>query len=297
MDMDGYKRGKLLAEGKTKRIFAVDGQPGLVIIEHKDAITAHDNPAFTREFATKARCSTQTTSRIFAYLEHRGVLTAFVTQISDTEFVARRCRMLPLEAVARRYAVGSYLKRNPEFAVSEGLPPHRFDSPILEFFLKTTGGELRDTSGKILASDLDPLRGEEDPLIQDYLQPEWRLFHSKKPYTDSEADLHKTVQAVEALEYRDLRIINFMESHLLKTFGLLEQAWEQVGGYHLIDMKIEFGITTYCVPVVADVIDNDSWRLRTRDWQELSKEVFRNGGDLSVVEQNYIRVAELVEQF
>jgi len=60
-----------------------------------------------------------------------GVRTHFVRRLSETEFVARHCEMIPLEFVTRRVATGSFLRRNP--GVSEG---YRFNPPKLEFFYK-----------------------------------------------------------------------------------------------------------------------------------------------------------------
>jgi phosphoribosylaminoimidazole-succinocarboxamide synthase len=51
--------------------------------------------------------------------------------------------------------------------------------------------------------------------------------------------------------------------------------------------------------VVSDVIDNDSWRI----WpngdpkQQLDKQSFRDGEDLSEVQKKYRIVTEYVEQF
>ena len=90
--------------------------------------------------------------------------------------------------------------------------------------------------------------------------------------------------------------LNEIEKLTRKTFLVLEGAWNTLG-YRLIDFKIEFGIDTEGNLVVADVIDNDSWRLRTADWKELSKQNFRDGHPLKDVQENYVHVAQIANQF
>ncbi|OQX83242.1 hypothetical protein B6D60_10780 [candidate division KSB1 bacterium 4484_87] len=249
--MSELSRGKLLIEGKTKKIWSVAENPALIIIENKKDITAFDNPEFTRQFEQKARYATTTTCRVFELLQEAGIPVAYLKQVSDTEFLAPACEMIPLEVVARRYAVGSFLKRHPEFTRTENEAPFRFDDLKVEFFLKTTKGKLTNREGKIVVDGLDAKKGEEDP---------------------------------------------FMENALIDTFQALEQAWWNVHRCRLIDMKIEFGRTGKGEILVADVIDNDSWRLRDENWQELSKEAFRQGEALDEVERKYGLVADLVEK-
>lgn len=124
--------GALVAEGKTKKIFEAIGESGRVVVEYKNDITAFDDPKFTKQFEKKAEYSNTINARVFEMLNRAGIPTAFVRQVSPTEFMAENCTMVPLEVVARRYAVGSYLKRHPEFT-REGNVPHRFDEPLIEY--------------------------------------------------------------------------------------------------------------------------------------------------------------------
>jgi phosphoribosylaminoimidazole-succinocarboxamide synthase len=88
-----------------------------------------------------------------------------------------------------------------------------------------------------------------------------------------------------------------------RVFGLLEGAWSGLG-VQLVDMKIEFGRDAQGKLLVADVIDNDSWRL----WpggdksQMLDKQLYRNMKEvtaegLDAVKAKYALVADLTERF
>jgi len=48
--------------------------------------------------------------------------------------------------------------------------------------------------------------------------------------------------------------------------------------------------------VVADVIDNDSWRLRNSDWKDISKQSFRDGESLDEVQDKYKLVSGLLNR-
>lgn len=283
-------KAQLLNEGKTKKIYAVEGDSRRAIVEYKNAITAFDDPTFTKEFSTKAKHSNVTTSRVFEMLNRAGVPTAFVKQLSDTEFLAESCKMIPLEVVIRRYAVGSYLKRHPEFAKPEGEPPHRFETPLVEFFLKTTRGGLTDEKG-VIVENLDPKKGEEDPFIENPHEAQWNLVHPKKTADDAEYSLGRTVEAQRVL---GTGTVAEMEQAITQTLLTLE-AFFAKHDFKLIDFKIEFGTTQDGRVVISDVIDNDSWRLRDKNWNDVSKQSFRDGEDMSKIEDKYALVAKLLD--
>lgn len=292
-----HQKEKLLAEGKTKKIWGVVGYKEFVIVEHKDTITALDDPERTKRFATKAVCSTTTTCRVFELLQKAGIPIAYQKQISPTEFLAQQCIMIPLEVVARRFAVGSFLKRHPDFTPEEKQPPRLFHRLVTEFFLKTTKGQLLDPDGKVLLKGLDPKKKEEDPFILNPYDKNWQLFHSKKPAWDPQANLNRTIKASLVVHNKVQKRIKEMENILRKVFLVLEGAWNTLG-LHFIDMKIEFGVSANANDLlVADVIDNDSWRLQNMKWEELSKEAFRQGEELEEVKRKYEVVTSLVEQF
>src|SRR5215470_10783430 len=122
--------GPLLAEGKTKQIYAYPDDDNLVYMVNKDQITAGDG-ARRNELVGKSRWITITTANIFRLLNEENIATHFVEQINDVTLLIHRCHMLPVEQVMRRIATGSYLKRHPE--VSEGT---RFEPVLVETFLK-----------------------------------------------------------------------------------------------------------------------------------------------------------------
>ncbi|NBU65228.1 MAG: phosphoribosylaminoimidazolesuccinocarboxamide synthase, partial [Chloroflexia bacterium] len=88
-----------------------------------------------------------------------------------------------------------------------------------------------------------------------------------------------------------------------QVFTVLENAW-QAHDVTLVDLKIEFGRTSTGALVVADVIDNDSWRL----WQGgtsrnmLDKQIYRNMREvtpagLEHLRQTYLTVMQLTDHW
>jgi phosphoribosylaminoimidazole-succinocarboxamide synthase len=88
-----------------------------------------------------------------------------------------------------------------------------------------------------------------------------------------------------------------------QTFAALERAWDQLD-ITLVDLKIECGRVADGGLAVADVIDNDSWRI----WpggdkaRMLDKQVYRNAQQvddavLDDVRRRYETVADLTERF
>jgi phosphoribosylaminoimidazole-succinocarboxamide synthase len=245
--IDNPRFGPLIAEGKTKMIYAYPGDAGLAFMVNKDQITAGDG---TRrdELAGKSRWSTITTANVFKLLNAEGIATHLVEQINDVTLLVRFCAMLPVEQVQRRIATGSYLRRHPE--VHEGT---RFEPVLVETFLK------------------DDAR--HDPQI-------WA------------ADILKMGLA------SDQEIV-WMAELGQRVFVALERAWATLD-VTLVDLKIEFGRDNSGQLLVADVIDNDSWRLwpggdKTR---MLDKQVYRNlqavtEQDLQTIADRYAFVADL----
>jgi len=290
-------KGEKIGEGKTKINFAVIDLPNLILMQYKNDITAFDDPAHTRQFDSKAEASTITTCQVFQLLKNARIPTAFVSPFSGTEILMKRCQMIALEVVARRYAVGSILKRRLEFARLEGTRPYKFaEAPLIEFFLKTSGGKFINLRGETCDLGLDHQRGEEDPFILDYHHNVWRLFHSKKRLNDPSADLELNVAASMIVGDETERNIKTIVSTMIAVFLTLEGAWKKLG-CHLIDLKVEFGFDSETGKIlVADTVDNDSWRLRDDQWRELSKESFRQGEPLAEVEEKYQLVAELAKK-
>jgi len=222
---------------------------------------------------------------------------AYVQQLNETSFLAQSCDMIPLEVVVRRLALGSYLKRNQVYKTADGQPPYRFEKLYCELFLKTTGGRL-ERKGQIIVDGLQ--KGEDDPLIDFPISDSWHLCHSKKPKTDPGAYLKRIVSTKSViappLNQSAVQTVIYIMNLAKKTFLLLEKSWE-LQGFSLADFKLEFGYSSDGALRVADVIDNDSWRLLDQRGVDRSKQAFRDGQPLEQVEANYATIAGLTEKF
>ncbi|XP_048832347.1 multifunctional protein ADE2 isoform X2 [Brienomyrus brachyistius] len=250
------KHGKKLNEGKTKQIFELPEQPGHVLVQSKDQITA-GNAARKDQMEGKAAISNKTTSAVFRLLQDAGIKTAFVGQQSDTAFVALHCEMIPIEWVCRRLATGSFLKRNP--GVQEG---YRFSPVKLEMFFKDDANN----------------------------DPQW-----------SEEQLIEAKFSFGGLDIGRCEV-DIMNRSTVAIFEILEKAWA-TQNCTLVDMKIEFGVNVVTKEIVlADVIDNDSWRL----WpagdrkQQKDKQVYRDLQEVTpeamqMVKRNFEWVSDRVQ--
>src|SRR3989344_4058728 len=267
-----YEDCSIIAEGKTKVIRKSLVDDRFAILEAKDDITAGDG-AKHDVIAGKAELATTTTCNVFKLLRDCEIPVAFRKQLGAISFLADRCKMLPYEVVVRREAHGSFLKRHPH--ITKG---HVFPQLILEFFLKTKN---RQWNGQPIPKD--------DPLVH-FWGNEALLYLPDVPLHGQESflTLHYGPDIHELLAK--------MGNIAKRSFLVLEKAWQLIGG-RLVDFKVEFGLTaaTECL-LLADVIDNDSWRL-IEDGRYLDKQVYREGAPLNVVTENYQRVAELTKQF
>jgi phosphoribosylaminoimidazole carboxylase/phosphoribosylaminoimidazole-succinocarboxamide synthase len=270
--------GAMVAEGKTKKIHQVAGSSDLVILASKDDITAGDG-AKHDVIPGKAKLANQTTCNVFRLLKACGLPVAFEEQDSATSFVAPKCSMLPYEVVIRREAHGSYLKRNPHLSRGQLFP-----RLIVEFFLKTKD---KNWKGKALVCD-DPL------LVCSKDTSQFRLFNPAKPIEGQEPFLVLAQTEVFAHD-EEWRFFPEMQRIARQAFLVLEKAWQLQAGT-LVDLKVEFGFDANGRLLLADVIDNDSWRV-LEDGSYIDKQVYRDGGALDDVVAKYRRVAEITGRF
>ena len=270
--------GALVTEGKTKKIYRLAGGSDLVTVVSKDDITAGDG-AKHDIIPDKSRLANATTCNVFRLLKACGLPVAFEQQDSATSFIAPHCVMLPYEVVVRREAHGSYLKRNPH--LTKGL---LFPQLIVEFFLKTKD---KTWKGKPLVSD-DPL------MIYTEGASEIRLFNPAKPMQGQEPFLVLSASDVFGTD-EEWKIFPEMRRIARHAFLVLEKAWQLEGGT-LVDLKVEFGFDAKGRLLLADVIDNDSWRV-IENGSYIDKQVYRDGGALDDVAAKYRRVADITGRF
>jgi len=271
---------QLLAEGKTKQILGVPGQRSVVLVRSKDDITAGDGEKH-HVIPGKGAWANRTTCNVFRLLQRDGLPLAFIEQVDNTTFRAASCTMYPFEVVVRGKAAGSYLKRYPDVEKW-----HRFAPLKSEIFLKTSGRMWKQ----------HPLRVDDPLLVLDALSNRASLFDPSQPMRDQEPFLVLPMSEI-LVEHREdpAELLGEMRRIAEWAFTILEAAWAKHDA-ELIDFKVEFGMDYRGRLLLADVIDNDSWRVIFQG-EHLDKQRYRDGSSLDDVAAHYARVADLTYTF
>lgn len=115
-------------EGKAKKVFATD-DPQLCIVSYKDDATAF-NGAKKGTILGKGAINNRVTNYLMQMLEKKGIPTHFVKQLSDTDTVVKRVKIIPLEVIVRNIAAGSLAKR---LGLEEGT---KMKKTVLEYCYK-----------------------------------------------------------------------------------------------------------------------------------------------------------------
>jgi len=122
------QKGELLHEGKAKRVYVTDN-PDLYIQEFKDSATAFDGTK-KDTITGKGSVNCRVSSKMFKYLEGKGIPNHFVDMIDDNNMVIKPVKILMIEVVVRNITAGSMVRR---LGFEEGI---KLDPPIIEFYYK-----------------------------------------------------------------------------------------------------------------------------------------------------------------
>lgn len=259
---------EVIAEGKTKIVRGIPGNPGNVIIQSKDQIFGRGAERPTR-VPGKGEIATHIATNCFTLLHEAGIPNHFVRRETPDSFVAEKLTMIPIELVARRIGYGSFINRHPDIA-----PGTRFDDLTFEYFAKD-GRIPKSIAVFDFANGIVHRHSQSEPISAQSLVDAEPIAGSPFGITPEQAE---TLQQLT-----------------LTTFGLLEAAWADED-VTLVDLKIECGFAADGSIKIGDIIDNEVWRI----WQQgdmLDKEIYRAGGSLERVMLANQRVAVATDRF
>ncbi|WP_179395121.1 phosphoribosylaminoimidazolesuccinocarboxamide synthase [Lacticaseibacillus absianus] len=100
---------ELLYTGKAKKMYATE-TPDVLWVEYLDQATALNGKKKVA-IPGKGTLNRQISSLLFAELNAAGLPTHYLETRDDTTMLVRRCAMLPLEAVVRNFASGSFERK------------------------------------------------------------------------------------------------------------------------------------------------------------------------------------------
>ena len=122
------KKGKMIYEGKAKKVYETD-DPDLLIQEFKDDATAF-NAQKRGTIREKGIVNNAISAKVFTLLESKKIPTHFVKQLSDRDMLVKRLQIIPIELTIRNTTAGGISKL---LGIPEGL---KLDFPVLEYHYK-----------------------------------------------------------------------------------------------------------------------------------------------------------------
>lgn len=125
------RKGKLLYEGKTKKLYSTN-DPERLIFHFKDE--ADDDKG--KIIKNKGSYNNTISSSLFKFLEGYHIQTHFVQVLRPNEMLVKKMEIIPIKVVVWNFASGTLSKR---YGISKG---KLLTYPILEYYLKDN--KLRD---------------------------------------------------------------------------------------------------------------------------------------------------------
>lgn len=122
------RKGKLLLDGRTKKVFATN-RDDLVLLAFKNEATVGDRKEQAKG-KNIGRHACAISSHIFRFLENYHIPTHFVDLPRPAEMAVRKLEMVPLTVWVWNAASGNLCKR---YGFEKGKP---FDVPIVEMYWK-----------------------------------------------------------------------------------------------------------------------------------------------------------------
>jgi phosphoribosylaminoimidazole carboxylase/phosphoribosylaminoimidazole-succinocarboxamide synthase len=269
--------GQKIFDGKTKTIYSMIDQPGLICIYRKDYYQPsgrtfsipgsrrssvdsilrinpqqqQNNSNSYIEIPGKGTLTTSITICIYEILREASIPTFYVAPHPQPDiFIARKCTMIPILWIIRRLANENYVKRNP--GIING---HRFVPPVIEIYHKRQPlVDRRLTQGNLdenVVSSRESLLDDSDSDFDECLSSIW-----------SYEQLLNANFEIENLKITQTEI-EYMYEICCTIFDVLEHIWMVKKNCQLIDLKVEFGITTTTTKeiVVTNTFDIETWNI------------------------------------
>jgi phosphoribosylaminoimidazole-succinocarboxamide synthase len=266
--------GQKLFDGTTKTIYSIIDQPGLICIHRKDNYdptgsiltipgtrrASIDNTFrfnnsqqnrsnisnFNTENTNKGILTTSITACVYEILREASIPTFYVASHPQPDmFIAKKCTMIPILWIIRRLANETYIKRNPDIVNG-----HRFIPPIIEIYYKRHSMIYRRFD--------DNIEFDRENQFDDYNYDSDECISSIWSYEQ----LLNTNINTENMKISHIDI-EYMYEICCTIFDILEHVWMVKKNCQLIDLKIEFGITTTGTKeiVVANTYDVETWHI------------------------------------